>query len=274
MDAIRFDALQCTKDGLCARICPLRLIVPPSEDRMPESLPSFSQWCIRCGHCVAVCPSQAVHHPYMRSEECPPADYECLPPPDQFEKILRLRRSVRRFKPQPLKKEVLARLIRMAGYGPSSHNRQSVEWLVFKDREDLNHMVDLACDWMRHMLAVEPDAPHSQVFDKIVNEWGAGRDSVLHNAPALLIAHSSIRTGIETIDAAVALSYFDLAAMGFGLGCCWAGLFMMAARSWKPLGAFLALPEHHHLHGALVTGYPQYRFKRLPLRKQPAIQWR
>ena len=88
------------------------------------------------------------------------------------------------------------------------------------------------------------------------------------------MAHSNVRTGTESIDAAISLAYFDLAAMSFGLGCCWAGLFMMAARSWEPLGEFLNLPQHHHLHGAMMVGYPKFRFHRLPVRKPPIIGWR
>jgi nitroreductase len=146
--------------------------------------------------------------------------------------------------------------------------------MVFTNRDDLNRMVDLACDWMKHMLTQTPDAPYSPVFKEIIAALGLGNDLVLHDAPCLVIAHSKLQTGTEPTDAAIALAYLDLAALSFGMGCCWAGLFMMAAKSWGPLGELLNLPKGHQLHGALMVGFPKLKFQRMPVRKQPFIKWR
>jgi nitroreductase/NAD-dependent dihydropyrimidine dehydrogenase PreA subunit len=274
MNSITINESLCTKDGLCSIICPLQIIEPPKGAVPPQPKPEFSKWCISCGHCVAICPTGAISHSTMSPDQCPPADYKCIPGPDQFENILRLRRSVRRFKKQPLEKEVLERLIKMAGYAPSGHNLQPVKWLIFNNRDDLNHLVGLACDWMKHMMTQMPDASHSLIFKEIVTAWDLRKDLVLHDAPCLVMVHSKIQTGTEPTDAAISLAYFDLAALSFGLGCCWAGLFMMAAKSWKPLQEYLELPKGHQLHGAMMAGYPKLKFQRLPVRKQPQIIWR
>jgi hypothetical protein len=36
----------------------------------------------------------------------------------------------------------------------------------------------------------------------------------------------------------------------------------------------LALPEDHISFGAMMIGYPKYKYHRLPLRKEPQIIWR
>jgi len=274
MTGITINDSLCTKDGLCAIICPLQIISPPKGGSPPEPKPEFSKWCIGCGHCVAVCPTGAISHSSMSPDQCPTADYKSFPGPDQFENILRLRRSIRRFKKKLPEKEILERIIKMAGYAPSGHNLQPVHWLIFNNRDDLNRMVSMACDWMKDMVAQMPDAPHSVLFKEIVAAWDLGRDLILHDAPCLVMVHSKIQTGTEATDAAISLAYFDLAALSFGLGCCWAGLFTMAVKSWEPLGEFLKLPKNHQLHGAMMTGYPKLQFQRLPVRKQPIIQWR
>jgi nitroreductase/Pyruvate/2-oxoacid:ferredoxin oxidoreductase delta subunit len=274
MRSITINDSLSTKDGLCALICPLQIIEPPKGANPPEPKPEFSKWCISCGHCVAICPTGAISHSAMSPDQCLPADYKSIPGPDQFENMLRLRRSIRRFKKKTPEKEILERMIKMAGYAPSGHNLQPVKWLVFNNRDDLKHLVGLSCDWMRDMVTQMPDSPYSPVFNQIVNAWEKGNDLVLHDAPCLVMVHSKIQTGTESTDAAIALGYFDLAALSFGLGCCWAGLFMMAAKSWKPLGEFLNLPKGHHLHGAMMTGYPKLQFQRMPVRKQPKIEWR
>lgn len=274
MTGITINDSLCTRDGFCSIICPFQIISPPEGGIPPKPKPEFSKWCIGCGHCVAICPTGAISHSCMSPDQCPPADYKSVPEPDQLENILRLRRSVRRFKQQAPDKEVFKRLITMAGYAPSGHNLQSVNWQIFDNRDDLNHLASMACDWMKHMLTEMPDAPHLLVFKEIVAAFYSGLDLVLHNTPSLVIVHSKIQTGVESTDAAISLAYFDLAAMSFGLGCCWAGLFTMAAKSWGPLGEFLNLPKGHHLHGAMMAGYPKLKFQRLPLRKQPIIEWR
>lgn len=274
MSSITINESKCTKDGLCSIICPLQIIASPKGENPPEPKPEFSKWCIKCGHCVAICPTGAISHSCMSPDQCPPADYKSLPGPGQFEDVLRHRRSVRRFKKQPPKKETLEQMIKMAGYAPSSHNLQPIHWLIFDNRDDLNHMVGMSCDWMKQMLKQMPDAPHSPVFNQIVNAWETGKDFVLHDAPSLVIVHSKIRTGTESTDAAISLAYFDLAALSFGMGCCWAGLFMMAAKLWEPLKEYLELPKGHQLHGAMMAGYPKLKFQRLPMRNQPPIQWR
>jgi hypothetical protein len=33
------------------------------------------------------------------------------------------------------------------------------------------------------------------------------------------------------------------------------------------------LPEGHQIFGAMMVGYPKYRYHRIPLRKEPKIAW-
>ena len=272
--AITINDAMCNRDGLCSTICPLQIILPPRGSLPPEPAPDFSQWCTSCGHCVAICPTKAIRHARIDPEKCPDANYKVIPEPDRFEQFLRLRRSTRRFKSKIPERGIIERLIAMAGYAPSGHNGQPVHWLVFSGREHLDRLVGLVCDWMNHLLKEMPDSPQAPMFDKIIKAWDDGRDFIFHQAPVLVLAHSKIRIGTEPTDAAIAMGYLDLAALPFGLGGCWAGLFSMAANAWKPLAECLDLPKGHQLHGALMIGYPKFRFPRMPTRKLPEIKWR
>ena len=274
MSSIKINESLCIKDGLCSIICPMQIIVPPTGAIPPEPKPEFSKWCISCGHCVAICPTGALTHSTMDPSQCIGADKKLLPGPDQFEHMLKYRRSTRRFKRKSPDRSVLEQAITMAGYGPTGHNRQSIKWQVVSRPEDLKRLTGLTTDWMKHMLDQMPDAPHAPVFREVIHAWDQGKDLVLHDAPILVIVHSKIQTGTEPTDAAIALAYFDLAAFSLGLGSCWAGLFTMAAKLWEPLKQFLELPKGHQLHAAMLTGYPKFEFQRVPLRKTPEIEWR
>lgn len=54
--------------------------------------------CVRCGHCVAVCPYGAMSHAVMKPEECPPVKEDSLSGPEQVELFLRHRRSIRNYR--------------------------------------------------------------------------------------------------------------------------------------------------------------------------------
>jgi nitroreductase/NAD-dependent dihydropyrimidine dehydrogenase PreA subunit len=56
-------------------------------------------------------------------------------------------------------------------------------------------------------------------------------------------------------------------------GACWAGYLHVAALQWPPLKEALALPGGHAFQGGMMVGYPKYRYKRFPLRKDPLITW-
>jgi len=274
MSSIKINESTCIKDGLCSTICPMQIIVPPKDGIPPEPKPEFSKWCIGCGHCVAICPTGALSHSSIRSSQFIAADKKLIPAPDQFEYMLKYRRSIRRFISKIPDRSTIEHLITMASHAPSGHNLQSVKWQVFNKRDDMNQLVDMTTDWMKHMLREMPEAPHAPVFKEVTQAWDQGKDLVLHDSPCLIIVHSRIQTGTEPTDAAISLAYFDLAALSLGLGCCWAGLFTMAAKSWEPLKLYLELPKGHQLHGAMMTGYPKFEFQRLPVRKLPGIQWR
>ena len=210
----------------------------------------------------------------MIPKQCPTADYELIPSLEQVESTLHLRRSIRHFKETGPEKEVVERLIGLAGYAPSGHNLQSIRWQVFANRAELDRLVGMVCDWIGKMLEENPDSPQAPLFRKIVKAWSEEMDLVLHRAPVLILTHSRIRTSTEATDAAIALAYLDFASLSFGLGCCWAGLFKMGVESWEPLRQFLDLPHGHQLHGAMMVGYPKYEFKRVPLRNYPEVKWR
>ena len=101
MPSITINETSCIKDGLCSMICPMQIITPPKGGIPPEPAPEFSKWCIRCGHCVAICPTGALSHSAMRPSQCVTADKKRLPAADQVEYLLRSRRSKREFRTDP-----------------------------------------------------------------------------------------------------------------------------------------------------------------------------
>lgn len=268
------DERKCRLDGHCVAVCPIGIIEIREGKQVPTPVEGADRLCITCGHCVAVCPEGAMSLDTMSSEDCPPFRKEWALSSEQAEHFLRSRRSMRAFKGDAVERKTLRRLIEIARYAPSGNNMQPVEWLVIHDTGEVRRLTELVVDWMRSVLDDDLSAGRTMRLDRIVEAWEEGRDTVNRGAPHLVIAHAPEENPVAPTACTLALAYLELAASSLGLGACWAGYTAVAAKQWLPLQKALALPEGHTFMGGMMVGHPKYRYKRLPLRKEPPITWR
>ncbi len=273
MSLIEINQQTCNQDGICAAVCPGNFIIF-SDGEYPAPIADIDELCIRCGHCVTACPSSSLLHVELPLEQCPSIKQELLLSVEQTEQFLRGRRSIRNYLDKPVPREQLQKLIETARCAPSGHNTQTAEWLVLSDREELKRLVDIVGDWMRWMLANMSEFALSMHMDKALERLDAGEDVVLRDAPVLIVAHAAKDDMMAPETCTIALSYLELAATGMGLGCCWAGYFNAATSTFPPMRKALNLPDGHKNYGAMMLGYPQYDYHRLPARKTPKIIWR
>jgi len=265
---------KCVRDGICVETCPRRLIALENHAAVPVPIEHAEELCINCGHCVAVCPTGAISLSTMKPEECPPIKKEWLLSPEQAEHFLRSRRSIRTYTDKAVDREVLSKLIQFACYAPSGHNSQPVHWRVIYDSDEVQHLAGLVVDWMRDVINEQLALSAPPNLDRIVAAWDAGKDRICRNAPHVIVAHSPEDLLVARPACTIALTYLELAAPAFGLGACWAGYFDTAANLWPPLKNALELPDGHASFGAMMIGYPKYKYQRMPLRNQAKISWR
>jgi nitroreductase/Pyruvate/2-oxoacid:ferredoxin oxidoreductase delta subunit len=266
------DPARCKADGICVAECPTRIIELSLGDGTPKVAAELEEFCRNCGHCVAVCPHGAVSITGMATEQLPRVRQDWILGREQVTHFLRARRSIRTYTPQPVARDVLAGLLDVARYAPSASNRQPVRWLVIYEAGEVRRLAGLVVDWMRADLASQPPAAQRNTL-RFIAGWDSGVDMICRGAPHIVIACGPENLPVSATDCAIALTYVELAAPSFGLGACWAGFFTAAARQWAPLQEALALPEGHTVCGAMMIGYPRYRYYRLPLRNEAHISW-
>jgi nitroreductase/NAD-dependent dihydropyrimidine dehydrogenase PreA subunit len=273
MSLLIIDESKCKQDGFCARECPTAIIRLKEKETYPEIISGGEQSCLRCGHCVAVCPHGALSHSEIPIEECPPIKKNLVINEDQAVQFLRTRRSIRLYKDRPVEKEKIQRLIEIARYAPTGSNSQLIEWLVFTDQAKIREIARLTVDHIRSLIKKDPESYKSTYMPRVVAAYDAGVDSVLRNAPALIVAYAPKTAGNGMVDLTIALSYLDLVAPTLGLGTCWAGLLQGMLRSSVPLKEALGIPEDYPYHYPMMLGYPKFKYQRLPERKAPKISW-
>jgi ferredoxin len=71
MSLFTIDQKKCKRDGMCAKECPAQIIVLNDKDTFPTLMENSEEFCINCGHCVAVCPHGALTLSTMPLAECP-----------------------------------------------------------------------------------------------------------------------------------------------------------------------------------------------------------
>ncbi len=168
--------------------------------------------------------------------------------------------------------EEIERIIEAARYAPTGHNEQGVKWVIINDRPKVRQLAAIGADWLRFVTSRNPQM--AELFKGIVEQIDAGHDKFLQGAPAVILACAGKANNIAATDCAVALAYFNLLAETAGLGCCWAGFMMMAAASYPPMIEALDLPEGLEPYGAMMVGYPEYSYTRIPARKTANIIYR
>jgi len=272
MNQLNVDTGKCKHDGICAAVCPMNII--ELKEGIPALVTGLEELCIKCGHCVVVCPHGALSLNDMKAGDCPQIRKELALGMAQAEQFLRSRRSIRTYLDKAVEREKLAKLIDMAHYAPTGTNSQLVQWLVINSREQLHSLAGMVVDMLRHLIKEGHPLAKAYRLERSVEAWEAGKDPVLRGAPALVIAHAPKGYPIAQVDSTIAITFLDLAAPAAGLGACWAGFFMMAAAQWPPLQQALALPEGHACFGAMMVGYPAYEYQRMPLRKETMVSWR
>ena len=272
MPLLTIDTEKCTRCCLCVGDCPMR--IHDLTDEGPVLRAQNEELCIACGHCVVVCPHGALDLGPIKARACPDLDEALSFGPRETEQFLRSRRSIRQYKETRVEPETLSRLIRLATFAPSGHNSQPLHWLVLSGEAEVRAMASGVLDWMRHLEKAHPKTFALLHMDQVLKAAARGEDRVLRNAPHLVVVYAPNDNRFAPVASATALAYLELAAPSLGLGTCWAGYFAAAVKAFPPLAEALALPEGHEIHGAAMVGYPAVRYVKVPLRREPKIDWR
>lgn len=254
MNLIKVNQSLCVKCGTCTKVCPTTALY------MKEDGPkNNNNSCIACGQCVAVCPYGALDNiKAPLSDQVDIKDFKNLDS-KTAEYFLKSRRSIRCYKNTSVPYEELLKLVNIARFAPTASNSQGVSYIIVKDKKILEKSTEIIVKWMEDNIEL-----HWSFSIHINNYRKNGIDSILRDAPHLILATASknFKNGRE--NSISALSYVELFAPTLGLGSCWAGLFEFCAfLNYKPLLNLFNIPKDKAITGALMVGYPKYKYKRL-----------
>lgn len=259
MSQITVDATLCMKGGACVEVCPSRCL-SFNQDGFPEERSDSK--CILCGHCLAVCPTGALAVADLPIDSFEPLP-SALPALEQMDGLLRSRRSIRAFKEDPVSRDVILSLLDVARRAPTARNSQKLHWIVVEGQEKVHALAKETVNGLQP-LSVPPG---------LLDQWKNGYDFVLRGAPMLVVACAPTEYEWGKEDAAIALTYFEMAANVRGIGTCWAGYLTAVASRHAPLCRLLNVPDGFSVRGCLMVGESKHTYLRVPPRKALSLQW-
>jgi len=264
------DAGLCAACGLCADDCPAKII--NMETGQPAIAPEREENCLRCQHCMAVCPSGAISILGVRPEELQPVP-ERFPDPPALETLIRGRRSVRNYKDENVDPVLLAHLLEVAWQAPTGKNDRQVQFTVVDDRKQMDA---LRTKVMRGIgsLAAKNALPEKLAFyANFARKWEEhGTDIVFRGAPHLLIATAPASCATPMADCLIALTTFDLFAQAHGLGTAWVGYANWAIDVLVPeVKQEMGIPADHVFGYCIIFGKPAVQYARTVLHKNALI---
>jgi len=273
MSLFTIDKAKCRKDGFCAAECPVQIIRIDGTSKLPVAIQGAEERCINCGHCVAVCPHQAFHLASMAPEDCPqlPQGWELAP--EQVVQLLKARRSIRVYKEDLVSEDLFLKVLDAARYAPSGTNRQPVRWLIVREPEKVQELARLTIEWMRDLIKDNSELAQSLRFENLVQAWDKGNDLICRKAPHLVVAYGLKGDFVAANAATIALTYLELAALPFKLGTCWAGYLNLALNSYPAAREFTGTSKRCDFLGAMMIGYPKFKYYRIPLRNASQVKW-
>jgi F420 biosynthesis protein FbiB-like protein len=178
-----------------------------------------------------------------------------------FWRVLEQRRSVRRFKPQPVPQDEIEKLLAAAVRAPNAHNRQSWRFAVLQDSADIERLADdMGVDYRQALLdgGMTPQEVETRAEGRKARICGAPLVVVMFVDTADLDAYEDQnRDSGEYLMAvqstALAGGHLLLAAEALGLGGVWmCGPMFVPQRVREALD----LPDTWQAQGMLLLGHP------------------
>jgi nitroreductase/NAD-dependent dihydropyrimidine dehydrogenase PreA subunit len=275
----------CIGCGACIDVCPRNCFELRDDEQKAEYV---HDRCFSCGHCISVCPEGAI-----LDRDFSQKDFQLIKNrvniqdynPDNIRALLKSIRSIRNFKTKDVPIEIIDKLLDVTRFAPTGSHSQNVEIAVLSTEKALEGLRQVCAKVIKRFLKIV-DNPFiyflsffvgkhnlikqgrrvSKRFERMVEEFSRGEDTLFHHAPLLLVFHGPKWGTTTAANCSIAATYLNILAQFHGLGGCFIGYLVHFAKNDNRIGEYLKIPETNRIYQALVLGYPEYHYKRFVAR--------
>lgn len=185
----------------------------------------------------------------------------------QVLEVIRNRKSIRRYRPDPVPRHKIGLLIEAARWAPSGENAQPWRFVIIEDKEKIRAVGKIAGmadrrQFSAEFAAGETEERFKQIKDprkrqKIMEKLTGGHvSSFLENAPLVIIVCGRKDVWDLPYDCSAAIENLLIMATAAGLGTCWVESPVMDVRDEEKIKRMLQIPKSFKVLTAISVGYP------------------
>jgi len=151
-----------------------------------------------------------------------------------FEEIIFKRRTIRRFKQDPISLEILKKLVDFARVAPMARNIQGLDFIIVEKPEIRKKLFPLV-SWAGSL-------PQDQRTPE------KGREPTAY---IIILVNKNVKPAFFDFDVGAAAENILLGAVNFGLGSCW-----MAAINFRKIKELFEIPDFYEIKQVISLGIP------------------
>ncbi len=255
----KIDEEKCIHCGLCEKDC-IANIIKLDENKTPQIAEKDEDRCIKCQHCLAICPTGALsilEKDPQNSDSC-----DNFPTAKQMQNLIESRKSFRQYKHENLPQETLDKLKSMLKYSPTGCNNHGLHISIIEDVEVMDKFRNRTNNTIKKILLSTGTNTISKKFTHYKSAFLNGDDVIFRGAPHMIVVSAPITAPCADIDPTIALSYFELYAQSLGVGTLWCGFAQICLKLIPELCEFLEIPEGYKPGYVMLFGPSDIKYAR------------
>jgi nitroreductase len=150
------------------------------------------------------------------------------------EDAIRRRRTIRRFKQDPISLDILKNLIDLARVAPMANNMQALEFIIVRESENVKELFKL--------IKFASSLPESMRTPE------KGREPTAY---IIVLVNTKIKASYVDYDVGAAVENILLGAVKYGIGSCWMGNI-----NASKLRDFFKIEDFYEIKHVISLGYP------------------
>lgn len=185
---------------------------------------------------------------------------------ESFLELVKKRRSIRKFKPDPIPERDIERIVEAARWAPSGFNSQLWEFVVVRKPELKNRIAEIiASAFLDEMKKVLPSGS-DQSFSPSLDQYAAfakapafilllGDTRVRNYGPPMMRTDDDRWQSVYLPSLSIAYQHMALAATSLGLGSQWVSAIHLPTVP-EQIRKLIGIPEEMLFFDMFVVGYP------------------
>jgi nitroreductase len=238
----------------------------------PRLGPEQRSQCIRCQHCMAICPTGALSIDGKNPSDSIPLSKDSFPSLEYMERLVQGRRSVRQYQDKNVDPARIQQLLDALAYVPTGVNAQALTISVIDQKTVLSRLREQVLSGLDRCAKSGRIPEHLSFLGTAPSAFNErGIDMIFRGAPHLLVVSAPLTAPGAQTDTSIALTTFELMATCAGLGTVWCGLLKMALEVAPDLKPLLELPLEGIHYYPMLFGYPAVKYARTVQREGAAV---